>query len=72
MTRDNLMYWALGVTEKRGYELDAEFDAYGAPFNPPSKHFVLPMPPKKKSLFDRGVKQYEQGDLSGALMTWSG
>ena len=29
VTADNLMYWALDMA-KRGYEFDAEFDAYGA------------------------------------------
>ncbi len=70
VTADNLMYWALDMS-KRGYELDAEFDAYGAPFNPAEQTFRATDAAQEKSLFDRGVKQYEQGDLSGALMTWS-
>ena len=70
VTADNLMYWALDMS-KRGYELDAEFDAYGAPFNPAEQTFRATDAAQEQSLFDRGVKQYEQGDLSGALMTWS-
>ena len=70
VTADNLMYWALDMS-KRGYELDAEFDAYEAPFNPAEQTFRATDAAQEQSLFDRGVKQYEQGDLSGALMTWS-
>jgi tetratricopeptide (TPR) repeat protein len=70
VTADNLMYWALDMY-KRGYEFDAEFDAYGAPFNPAEQAFHATDSAQEQSLFDRGVKQYEQGNLSGALMTWS-
>jgi len=66
----NLMYWALDMS-KRGYEFDAEFDAYGAPFDPAEQTFRATDAAQEQSLFDRGVHQYEQGDLSGALMTWS-
>jgi tetratricopeptide (TPR) repeat protein len=70
VTADNLMYWALDMS-KRGYEFDAEFDAYGAPFDPADQKLRDTDADQEESLFDRGVQQYNQGDLSGALMTWS-
>jgi tetratricopeptide (TPR) repeat protein len=70
VTADNLLYWALDMA-KRGYEFDAEFDAYGAPFDPADQKVRNADAAQEESLFDRGVKQYNQGDLSGALMTWS-
>ena len=70
VTADNLQYWALDMA-KRGYGFDAEFDAYGAPFDPADQKVRNADATQEESLFDRGVKQYNQGDLSGALMTWS-
>jgi tetratricopeptide (TPR) repeat protein len=70
VTADNLMYWALDMS-KRGYEFDAEFDAYGAPFDAADQKLRDTDAAQEESLFERGVQQYNQGDLSGALMTWS-
>jgi tetratricopeptide (TPR) repeat protein len=67
---DYLMYWALDMC-KRGYEFDAEFDAYGAPFDPAAQTFHVIDSAEEQAMFDRGVKEYEQGNLSGALVTWS-
>jgi tetratricopeptide (TPR) repeat protein len=70
VTADNLMYWALDMS-KRGYEFDAELDAYGALFDPADQKLLDTDGAQEESLFDRGVQQYNQGDLSRALMTWS-
>lgn len=70
VTADNLMYWALDMA-KRGYEFDAELDAYGALFDPADQKFQVKDAAQEESTFDRGVQQYNQGDLSGALMSWS-
>src|SRR3984957_17579878 len=70
VTADNLMYWALDMA-KRGYEFDAELDAYGAPFDPADQKLFDADRAQDDSLFAPGVQQYPHGDLSGALMTWS-
>jgi tetratricopeptide (TPR) repeat protein len=70
VTADNLMYWALDMA-KRGYEFDSKLDAYGALFDPAAQKFLDTDPIKEGLLFDGGVQQYNDGDLSGALMTWS-
>jgi tetratricopeptide (TPR) repeat protein len=70
VTADNLMYWALDMA-KRGYEFDAKLDAYGAPFDPADQKLLDADPAQEDSLFESGVQQYNDGDLSGALMTWS-
>jgi len=65
------MYWVLDMS-KRGYEFDAELDAYGALFDPADQKLWDSSARKEEdSLFERGVQQYNDGDLSGALMTWS-
>lgn len=70
VTANNLMYWALDMS-KRGYEFDAEFDAYGALFDPAEQQFPESDAAQEESLFEHGVQQYNQGNLSGALMSWS-
>jgi tetratricopeptide (TPR) repeat protein len=70
VTADNLMYWALDMS-KRGYEFDAELDAYGALFDPANQNLRNNDESQEDSLFERGLQQYNQGDISGALMTWS-
>ena len=70
VTADNLLYWALDMA-KRGYEFDAKLDAYGAPFDPADQKFLDADPAQEDSLFEHGVQQYNDGDLSGALMTWA-
>jgi tetratricopeptide (TPR) repeat protein len=70
VTADNLMYWALDMS-KRGYEFDAELDAYGALFDPANQKIWNSDATQEGSLYERGVHQYNDGDLSGALMTWS-
>lgn len=70
VTEDNLLYWALDMA-RRGYELDAEFDAYGALFDPADQRFPDLNASTEKAWFERGLNQYNQGNLSGALMGWS-
>jgi tetratricopeptide (TPR) repeat protein len=70
ITADNLKYWALDMS-KRGYEFDARFDQYGAPFDPKNQRFPDLIASKEDFWFDRAIEQHEAGDLSGALMTWS-
>jgi tetratricopeptide (TPR) repeat protein len=70
VSADNLMYWALDMA-KRGYEFDAEFDAYGALFDPADQKFLDTDSSQEDLLFERGVQQYSDGDSSGALISWS-
>jgi tetratricopeptide (TPR) repeat protein len=70
VTGDNLMYWALDMA-KRGYEFDAEFDSYGAPFDPKTQEFPELSVPREDYWFALGVSQYGTGNLSGALIGWS-
>jgi len=70
VTADNLMYWALDMA-KRGYEFDAEFDAYGAHFDPVDPRFPDLSGSKENFWFERASKQYDAGNLSGSLIGWS-
>lgn len=70
VTADNLMYWALDMA-KRGYEFDAEFDAYGALYNTRAQTFPELTAEREDFWFDLAVSQYEAGNLSGALISWS-
>jgi tetratricopeptide (TPR) repeat protein len=70
VTADNLMYWALDMA-KRGYEFDAKFEAYGAPFHPDEQRFPDLAPANEDFWFDQAVELYEAGNLSGALIAWS-
>jgi tetratricopeptide (TPR) repeat protein len=70
VTEDNLLYWALDMA-KRGYEFDAQFDAYGAPFDPSEPRFPDLAPSLEDFWFDQAIDQYEVGNLSGALIGWS-
>jgi tetratricopeptide (TPR) repeat protein len=70
ITADNLKYWALDMS-KRGCEFDARFEAYGAPFDPKAQRFPPLDPAQAERWFDRGMKQYEGGNLSGAIVSWS-
>lgn len=70
VTADNLMYWALDLY-KRGYEHDSILDGYGAPYDEKNQDF----PDFDNSLedfyFDRGVDNYNAGNLSGAIIDWT-
>lgn len=70
VTEDNLMYWALDMA-KRGYEFDAKFEAYGAPFDPNAQRLPDLDPSKEDFWFDRAETQYDAGNLSAALIGWS-
>jgi tetratricopeptide (TPR) repeat protein len=70
VTADNLMYWALDMS-KRGYEFDSELDAYGATFDPADQKLRDNNATQEDLLFEQGLQQYNNGDLSGSLMTWS-
>jgi tetratricopeptide (TPR) repeat protein len=70
VTEDNLLYWALDMA-KRGYEFDAKFEAYGAPFDPREQRFPDLDASKEDFWFDQAIELYEAGNLSGALIGWS-
>jgi tetratricopeptide (TPR) repeat protein len=70
ITADNLLYWALDMY-KRGYEFDANLDAYGGLFDPKNPKFPDLDKSKEDFYFDKGVECYNHGDLSGAIINWS-
>jgi tetratricopeptide (TPR) repeat protein len=70
ITEDNLLYWVLDMY-KRGYEFDAKLDAYGGLFDPQSQKFPDLEKSKEDFYFNKGMKCYENGDLSGALINWT-
>lgn len=70
MTADNLLYWGLDMY-KRGYEFDAKLDAYGGPFDPKDQKFPKIDTSKTDYYFDKGLKCYNNGDLSGAIFNWT-
>jgi len=70
ITSDNLMYWVLDMY-KRGYEFDSELDGYGAPYDPNEQKLADFNKEKEDYYFDLGIKRYNAGDLSGALINWS-
>jgi tetratricopeptide (TPR) repeat protein len=70
VTADGLTYWALEMA-LRGYEFDSRFDAYGAPFDPNTQSFPDLSASREKFWFDQAMRQYEAGNLSAALMSWS-
>src|SRR5690606_17690368 len=70
MTADNLLYWSLDMY-KRGYEFDAKLDAYGGPFDTKNQIFPIIDTTKADNYFEKGLKCYNSGDLSGAIFNWS-
>ncbi len=70
LTKDTLIYWSLDMY-KRGYEFDAELDAYGAPFDPKIQIYPDFDPSKEDYYFDKGIDCYTSGNLSGALFNWT-
>lgn len=70
ITRDNLLYWVLDMY-KRGYEFDSKLDAYGAMFDPQNQVFPIFDSNKEEVYFEKGLKCYGNGDLSGAIINWS-
>jgi tetratricopeptide (TPR) repeat protein len=69
-TADTLMYWALDMA-KRGYEFDARFDAYGASVDADPPRFPDVSASREDFWFDLALEQYNSGNLSGALISWS-
>lgn len=67
ITEDNLLYWALDMY-KRGYEFDAELEGYGAPFDPKNQKFPNYDKTKEDYYFNKGIENYNSGDLSGAII----
>lgn len=68
VTNDNLLYWALDML-KRGYEFDANFEGYGATVdNDRQPEFVES---KEDYYFEKGMENYRQGNLSGAIFNWT-
>ncbi|WP_020411208.1 tetratricopeptide repeat protein [Microbulbifer variabilis] len=70
ITEEIIMYWALDMA-KRGYEFDAMLESYGAPYDPKNPDLPALSKEKEDEYFDKGVKEYNKGNLSGALMYWS-
>jgi len=70
ITAETLMYWALDMS-KRGYEFDARFDAYGAMIDPKVPRFPDLSAGREGFWFDHALKQYEAGNLSGAIISFS-
>ncbi|WP_312508877.1 tetratricopeptide repeat protein [Chryseobacterium culicis] len=70
ITKDNLMYWALDMY-KRGFEFDAELDAYGGFTDGDDQIFPDLSTDKAIEYFNLGIQFYNNGDLSGALFNWS-
>lgn len=72
ITNDNLMYWALDMS-KRGFEFDAKFEGYGAPYDPDPKKQTFPDLSKDKEAhyFDAALAAYEAGNTSGSFINLS-
>jgi len=70
VTEAQLLYWALDMA-KCGYQFDAKFEAYGAPFDPNEQRFPDLDPSREGFWFDRAESQYDTGNLSAALIGWS-
>lgn len=68
VTNDNLMYWALDML-KRSYEFDVKFEGYGAEVdNNRQPEFVES---KEDYYFEKGMEDYREGNLSGAIFNWT-
>jgi len=70
VTADNLMYWALDMLG-RGYEFDARFGDYGAEVESVTPKFAPLDAAQEAFWFDEGLNQYQAGNRSGALISWS-
>jgi tetratricopeptide (TPR) repeat protein len=69
VTADTLMFWTLDMA-KRGFEFDAQFDAYGASVDA-TPRFPDVSESREVFWFDHAMDQYNAGNLSGALISWS-
>ena len=56
---------------KRGYEIDAELDAYGGFFDPKDLRFPDLDTSKADFYFDKGIECYKECDLNGSIINWS-
>lgn len=70
ITKDNLLYWCLDMY-KRGYEFDAELDAYGALSDPRDQDFPELDSSKADYYFNEGIECYNSKNLSGAIINWT-
>lgn len=70
ITKDNLLYWCLDMY-KRGYEFDAELDAYGGLSDPGDQKFPELDSSKADYYFNKGIECYNRKDLSGAVINWT-
>ncbi len=70
LTGDNMLYWALDMY-KRGFEFDAQLDAYGSFVCGNDKKIPDLAVSKASFYFDEGIDCYDKGNLSGALFNWS-
>ena len=70
VTADNLVYWTLDMY-KRGYEFDAKFDGFGAPFDKNNQFFPPFEATTADEFFNKGFDYYNQGNLSAAIAQWT-
>ena len=70
ITADTIMYWALDMA-KRGYEFDASLESYGSLIDSESPDLPIFSQEKEDEYFDKGIDEYNKGNLSGALIYWS-
>lgn len=70
VTADNLVYWVLDMY-KRGYEFDAKFDGFGAPYDKNAQYFPPFDTVSADEFFSKGLDYYNQGNLSGAIIEWT-
>ncbi len=70
ITEEFIMYWALDMA-KRGYEHDSILGSYGATYDSQNPDLPSFSKDKEDEYFDKGVEEYNKGNLSGALIYWS-
>jgi len=68
VTEDNMLFWVLDMY-KRGYEFDARLDGYGGLSG--SNDFPDLDKSQEDIYFEKGIRCYDKGDLSGAIINWS-
>ncbi len=70
LTLSNISFWALDML-KRGYEFDAKFGDYNVSFNAKDQKYPDLKVQKEEEFFDKGVMEYNTGNLSGSIIAWS-
>ena len=70
VTLENLQFWAIDMY-KTGYEFDAIIDGYGAMIDPKNIKIAEFNPNLEDEYFNQAVKDYNNGNTSGAIINWS-